>query len=210
MSRSVSLTRTLPSDRRVQQGGYLFLLSLLMFFLGSIIMYLLYAYWRRDDPLRQLPLPKSLLVSTLCLLLISVLVHLATRSIRRDKRSMTMSLLAISSLSAVIFLGVQLWSMNEMAAGFQSLSEQVYGPVIQKGMGKGVLGMVIVLAFLHGLHVAGGVIALGIVSVRSMQGRYDHERHWPVDFAAQYWHFLDIVWLCMLAAFWTSTGGFAI
>ncbi len=210
MSRSAILSAKLPNDRRVRQGGYLFLLSLLMFFLGSIILFLLYAYWRRDDPLRQLPLPKSLLVSTMCLLLISVLVHFATRSIRREKRALTMILLGISTFSAVIFLAVQLWSMNQMAVGFQALSEQLNGPVIERGMGKGVLGMVIVLAFLHGLHVAGGVLALGIVSVRSMQGRYDHERPWPVDFAAQYWHFLDLVWLCMLAAFWFSSGGFAL
>ena len=70
--------------------------------------------------------------------------------------------------------------------------------------------MVYVLALLHALHVAGGVVALGIVSTRSWLGRYDHERHWPVDFTAQYWHFLDAVWIFMLAAFWLTTGGFEI
>jgi cytochrome c oxidase subunit 3 len=84
------------------------------------------------------------------------------------------------------------------------------GPALRGGTGKGVAGMVAVLALLHALHVAGGVIALGIVSVRAVLGRYDHERHWPVDFAAQYWHFLDAVWLCMLAAFWLTTGGFEL
>jgi cytochrome c oxidase subunit 3 len=206
----MSQTATLPSDKRYQQGGNLFLVSLLMFFLGSIIMYGLYAYWRRDDPLRQVRLPSSLLVSTLCLFLISAMVHVATRLIRREKRFGTMLLLAISTVSAVVFLGVQLWSMNELVLSFRQMSASIYGPVIGKGMGQGVVGMVIVLAFLHALHVGGGVIALGIVSVRSMQGQYDHERHWPVDFAAHYWHFLDIVWLCMLAAFWTTTGGFQL
>ena len=68
--------------------------------------------------------------------------------------------------------------------------------------------MVIVLAVLHGLHVAGGVIALGIVAARAAIGRYDHERYWAVDFSALYWHFLDVIWLCMLTAFWWTTGGF--
>ena len=71
-----------------------------------------------------------------------------------------------------------------------------------------LLEMVVVLAILHALHVAGGVIALAIVSILALLGRYDHERHGPVDFAAQYWHFLDAVWLCMLAAFWLTSGGF--
>ncbi len=189
---------TLPSDRRVQQGGYLFLLSLLMFFLGSIVLYALYAYWRRDDPQSQIPLPKTFLLSTACLLLISGLVHCATRSIDREKRFATMILLAVSAVAAMVFMAVQFWSMSQMLGG----------PAMVRGLGKGVVGMVFVLAFLHALHVAGGVIALGMVSVRSAQGFYDHERHWPVDFAAQYWHFLDVVWLCMLAVFWLTTGGF--
>ena len=79
---------------------------------------------------------------------------------------------------------------------------------MSEGTRKGVVGMVVVLAVLHALHVLGGVVALGLVAVRSLKGRYDHERHWPVDFTAQYWHFLDVVWLCMLAVFWLTTGGF--
>ena len=68
--------------------------------------------------------------------------------------------------------------------------------------------MVVVLAILHALHVLGGIFALGIVSVRTAMGQYDHERHWPVDFAAHYWHFLDLVWIVMLTTFWLTTGGF--
>jgi len=41
-----------------------------------------------------------------------------------------------------------------------------------------------------------------------MMGKYDHERYWPVEFSAHYWHFLDLVWLCMLAVFMMTTGGF--
>lgn len=190
----------LPSDRRYQLGGMLFLISLFMFFLASLLLYGIYAYTRRDDPQSSVPLPSSFLISTACLLLISVLVHLATRAIRREKRKATCLLLSAAGIAAILFMGVQFHAMSEMLAG----------PALRGGTGKGVAGMVAVLAILHALHVAGGVIALGIVSVRSWLGRYDHERHWPVDFAAQYWHFLDGVWLCMLAAFSMTTGGFEL
>lgn len=188
----------LPQDRRHHFGGMLFLISLFIFFISSILLYGIYAYTRRDDPQSDVPLPTSFLVSTVCLLAISVLVHLATRTVRREKRSTTSVLLAVSGLSAIVFMGVQFFAMSEMLGG----------EAMRSGTSKGVAGMVAVLALLHALHVAGGVIALGIVSVRSMLGRYDHERHWPIDFAAQYWHFLDGVWICMLAAFWFTTGGF--
>ena len=192
-------TYMLPDDRRHHFGGMLFLVSLFVFFVSSILLYGIYAYSRRDDPQSGAELPNSFLISTICLLLISVLVHLATRAIRRDRQSTTSLLLAVSGIAATIFMGVQFIAMSEMLGG----------DAMREGTGKGVAGMVAVLALLHALHVAGGIISLGIVSVRSFQGKYDHERHWPVDFAAQYWHFLDGVWICMLIAFWFTSGGFS-
>lgn len=190
----------LPVDRRVQQGGWLFLLSLLIFFVSSILLFGIYAYSRRNDPQNQVPLPSAFLVSTICLVAISFLVHLATRTVRRDRFEATSWLLGTSAFAAIIFTVVQCFAMNKM----------LLGPALFGGTGKGVAGMVVVLAILHALHVLGGIFALGIVAVRSRLGRYDHERHWPVDFAAHYWHFLDLVWLCMLATFWLTTGGFGI
>lgn len=188
----------LPVDRRVKQGGWLFLLSLLIFFLSSILLYGLYAYWRRDDPQSEIPLPRAFLVSTVCLLAISGLVHTATRMVRRDRFAMTATLLGISAAAAIIFTVVQCFAMNKM----------LLGPATFNGPGRGVAGMVVVLAILHALHVLGGIFALGIVAARSSLGLYDHERHWPVDFAAHYWHFLDLVWVCMITTFWFTTGGF--
>lgn len=193
-------TSVLPTDQRYRQGGWLFLGTLLIFFLSSLLLYGIYAITRRGDAQSLVPLPMSFLTSTVCLLAISALVHWATRAVRRSKLMLTSTLLGISALAALVFMAIQYMSMLGM----------LQGPAMGGGTGKGVVGMVVVLAFLHALHVAGGVIALGIVSVRSMQGRYDHERHWPVDFAAQYWHFLDLVWLCMLATFMATTGGFGV
>ncbi len=188
----------LPTDKRGQQGGALFLASLLVFFLASILIYFIYAYGRRGDPQTLAPLPSRFMISTVCLVVIGGLVHAATRTIRRDRRGLTFTLLLSSGLMAVVFMAVQYYAIREM----------LDGPATSGGPGKGVAGMVAVLAILHAIHVAGGVISLAIVSVGSLLGRYDHERHWPVDFSAQYWHFLDLVWLCMLTAFWFTTGGF--
>lgn len=176
----------------------MFLVSLFVFFISSILLYVIYAHWRRDDPQTAAPLPTTFLISTVCLLLISGLVHFATRMIRREKRRATCVLLVAGAVAAIVFMGVQ----------FHAMTQLLSGPALGGGTGRGVAGMVTVLALLHALHVAGGVIALGIVSIRALLGRYDHERHWPVDFAAHYWHFLDGVWLCMLVAFWMTTGGF--
>lgn len=189
----------LPSDYRARQGGWLFLVMLLVFFLSSLLLYALYAITRRDDPYSSAPLPASFLVSTLLLFAISGLLHRSCAAVRRDRRLQTTSLLAISSLLAVAFLGIQI----------NSLLQMLQATTLVAGNGRGLVGMVVVLAFLHGLHVAAGVVALGVVTVRAAIGKYDHERHFAVDFSAHYWHFLDLIWLLMLAAFWLTTGGFA-
>lgn len=188
----------LPDDRRQRLGGWLFLASLLIFFLSSLLLYGLYASTRWDDPQTKVAIPMSFLVSTVCLLAISGLVHGATRAVRRDRFRRTAWLLGSSAALAIVFMGVQIFAMIDM----------LHGPGTFGGTGRGVTGMVVVLAVLHALHVAGGVIALGLVASRAIQGRYDHERHFPIDFAAHYWHFLDLVWVCMLITFWATTGGF--
>jgi len=193
-----SSAAVLPIDHRAKQGAWLFLGMLLVFFLSSLLLYALYAISRRDDPYSSATLPWSFLTSTACLVAISGLLHAATRAVRRDRVAKTTALLATSGVAAILFLGIQVVAMSQM------LQETT----LQAGNGRGLVGMVVVLAFLHALHVAGGVIALGIVAARSAIGRYDHERHFAVDFAAHYWHFLDAIWIAMLAAFWFTTGGF--
>ena len=187
----------LPSDARYQMGGTLFLISLAVFFVASILLFAVYAQARRDDDQTRVPLPASLLVSTGCLFLVSGLVHLATKAVRRDKYILTSVLLWSSAVAGLVFVAIQFVAMRNM----------LNGPALDEGTGKGIAGMVAVLAFLHALHVAGGILALGIIAVRATRARYDHERHWPIDFTAQYWHFLDLVWICMLAAFWYTSGG---
>jgi cytochrome c oxidase subunit 3 len=47
----------------------------------------------------------------------------------------------------------------------------------------------------HAFHVLTGVIFLFIVYRNSRKGLYNEERHWPVEAAAVYWHFVDVVWV---------------
>lgn len=48
---------------------------------------------------------------------------------------------------------------------------------------------------MHALHVVTGLVFLGFVLRNGMRGRYSAERHWGVEAAAVYWHFVDVVWI---------------
>ena len=80
-------------------------------FLASIFLFGIYAYSRRGDRESLVPLPSAFLVSTACLIAISGLVHSATRSIRKDKFRLTSSLLAVSSIAAILFTVIQCLAM---------------------------------------------------------------------------------------------------
>lgn len=47
----------------------------------------------------------------------------------------------------------------------------------------------------HAFHVLTGVIFLIIVFLNGRKSLYSQERHWPVEAAAVYWHFVDVVWI---------------
>lgn len=47
----------------------------------------------------------------------------------------------------------------------------------------------------HAFHVLTGVIFLVVVYRNGKKGLYTAERHWPVEAAAVYWHFVDVVWV---------------
>lgn len=52
---------------------------------------------------------------------------------------------------------------------------------------------------MHAFHVLTGLIFLAIVWLNGRKGLYD-EKHFPVEAAAVYWHFIDVVWIVFYPA----------
>ena len=48
---------------------------------------------------------------------------------------------------------------------------------------------------MHAFHVLTGVLFLAVVYRNGRNGRYTAERHWAVEACANYWHFVDVVWV---------------
>jgi cytochrome c oxidase subunit 3 len=63
--------------------------------------------------------------------------------------------------------------------------------------GNPAAGFFYMLTALHGLHVAGGLIAWGVTtrSARTDLAGFS----WRVALCARYWHFLLVVWLALFA-----------
>jgi len=63
----------------------------------------------------------------------------------------------------------------------------------------------------HGAHVIIGSIFLIVCLIRAMAGQFTPTQHLGFEFAAWYWHFVDVVWLFLFVCIyvWGSGGGAA-
>jgi len=49
----------------------------------------------------------------------------------------------------------------------------------------------------HGFHVTCGAIMLTVIWFRCLSGHFKPEHHFAFEGVAWYWHFVDVVWLCL-------------
>lgn len=206
LRKSINLVPYRQELYRAKLMFYLFLVSLGMFFIGSLITYLLIrrqAFVPHPDAIPGTPMaagpdaylrleiPLSFWISTAALVIVSFCLQKAVGAVRREKQTELCSWLTWSMIGAIAFVLIQSFGMYDLIAQHFSATD---------GSTK-VYGMTFAMAFIHALHVVGGIIFLGFVLLQSNRNVYDHERHWAVDHCASYWHFLDVVWVCMLVTF---------
>lgn len=177
---------------------HLFLLSLSVFFTAGMLTYLFLRMntFRRGELINYVPLqiPLSFWLSTGILFVVSFALHNAVSAIHVNRMALFHRWLWIGTIAAILFTLVQAFGMRQLLAVHFSASD---------GSTK-AFGICFTMAFLHALHVLGGLVFLGFVIRQSLHQRYDHERHWAVDNCASYWHFLDVVWIIMLLTFFVA------
>jgi heme/copper-type cytochrome/quinol oxidase subunit 3 len=182
-------------------GLWLFLAALAMLFISSMWLYVLMrlgVFGRiSKDPIH---IPNLAWGSTAVLLTGSFTIHQAATAIQRERLGTCLKYLYITCAIAVLFLALQSPCMAEILAAHRAIEARpksnpaAFSPV-------SLYGLVFFLILVHALHVVGGIVALAIVTVKARHQKYDHENYMGVQFAARYWHFLDVVWLGMFTMF---------
>lgn len=150
----------------------------------------------------RLPWP-LLFANTGVLIASSVTIDLARRQITRESalaplRSIPgISLgdeprypwLAITTILGLAFLGSQLFVWSKLsAAGFHLI-------------GGTSVSFIYILTAMHGLHLAGGVVALLIASGAAILHRPVETRRILVDVTSWYWHCMTGLWIYILVLF---------
>lgn len=133
--------------------------------------------------------PQMFWYSTAVIIISSVTIQMALRSFKQREMQQYRLLVGATLLLGSAFIVMQ-W------LGFQKLWEQ---NITFKGGGAGQF--LYVIFGLHALHVAGGVIALTVMFIKAFTGRTKLYSAVPVEVAATYWHFVDLLWLYLLVFF---------
>lgn len=181
-------------DRRNEQGAWLFIVSLAVFFFSCVLLYAFYVIVRVSPPdglTQPFTLPVNFVTTTVVLVAISICLHMSVGAIRRERRADVWRYVIIASILAVVFFGLQSSGMIWMIERLQSSLQQ----------DRSLYGFTFLMVLVHALHVVGGAAGLAFVLFGLYREAYDHERHWPIRFCALYWHFLDVVWVLMLGCF---------
>jgi cytochrome c oxidase subunit 3 len=126
------------------------------------------------------------LINTIILLTSSVTMHFAHVAMERDQRLKLKVHLSLTVLLGVVFLGLQ---AEEYRHAYNDLNL-----TLQSGLYGNTFYL---LTGFHGLHVTLGTLMLLIVLLRIFKGHLSSKQHFAFQAAAWYWHFVDVVWLCL-------------
>ena len=124
--------------------------------------------------------------NTIILLSSSFTLHIAHVALKNNERKKLIGWLAGTVALGVIFLILQ-W--EEYVHAYHEL-----GLTLESGIYGSTFFL---LTGFHGFHVTLGAFMLGVMLVRATRGHFKPEDHFGFEAAAWYWHFVDVVWVCL-------------
>src|SRR2546423_15517252 len=163
-----------------QIGTWILLTAVIMLFAGLSSAYIVL---RGVPSWQNIELPFLLWPNTAILLLSSLAIDISRRAIRRNDLQSMKRWLVVGGVLGFGFLAGQL------AAWQQLVNAGVYLPSTQQS------SFFYILTGLHGLHLLGGIVALGIVLAMALRNRLTAFHDEPLRLAATYWHVMDAIWL---------------
>jgi cytochrome c oxidase subunit 3 len=138
---------------------------------------------------RLVSIPKVFWISTIVIIASSITIQLALRSFKQRAMSQYRLLMAVTLILGSVFILLQWMGFGELWSS----------GITFKGSGAGQF--LYVIFGLHAIHVIGGVIVLIIMLIKAFAGKLKLYSSVPIEVAATYWHFVDLLWIYLLVFF---------
>ncbi len=183
-----------PKSRQSYVSTTLLFLATDVSTFGALFVYYFFVRVGTWPPEELPPLLGSLVaINTALLVASSVTFHFAHEALESDDRRRFLGLLGATLALGVVFLAGQAYEYYEFIAaeGF-TLTSGVFGSAF-----FGLTG-------LHGLHVTLGVGGIAVLCWRAVRGQYGPDRDTSVATVSLYWHFVDAVWLFLVAVLYVG------
>jgi cytochrome c oxidase subunit III len=133
------------------------------------------------------------LLNTLILLTSGTTVTWAHHALLENDRKGLVWGLALTIALGLSFTAVQAWEYMHAAFHY---SGNIYGATF-----------FFMATGFHGAHVIIGSIFLIVCLFRAIAGQFKPTQHLGFEFAAWYWHFVDVVWLFLFACIYVWGAG---
>lgn len=124
--------------------------------------------------------------NTLILVASSFTVHWSHNAIKNAARSTAILWLAITVVLGVLFVILQAY---EYVHAYQELGLTLH---------SGIYGSTFfILTGFHGFHVSLGAFILFVQLLRMIKGHFSAHDQFGLEAGSWYWHFVDVVWICL-------------
>jgi len=125
-------------------------------------------------------------INTFILIVSSITLHFAHTGLNQNKRGQLKFMLGLTLVLGAIFLCLQGY---EYIHAYRDLGLR---------LDSGFYGNTFfLLTGFHGVHVTLGAVILLFVFFRVLKGHFTPEKHFAFQAGAWYWHFVDVVWICL-------------
>jgi cytochrome c oxidase subunit 3 len=152
-------------------------ISISAFFIALVIAY----YWRKMTPpfWDPVPIPKTLRLSTILILISSATFETARQLFRRGRYRIASHFFLLTASLGAAFLASQLTAWRSLVMHGAFLARNPHSSFFYLFTG------------LHAAHLIGGLVLLFVVVLGASKRRE------LVDVATQYWHFLGVLWIAL-------------
>lgn len=175
-------------------GLWLFCISEV--FLFAALLVARFVLWRGEhgEMIRPELSQEMGLITTSVLLISSYYVNRGEVAIGvGDRKRFLNSYLLAAVLGAIFFVGVVIFEWNVFGLQGSIAGIELFGHLRPT---DGVLaGVFFAMTGMHSIHVISGIIFLLIIWNNGRKGHFSEEKHWGVEAAAIYWHYVDVVWV---------------
>jgi cytochrome c oxidase subunit 3/cytochrome o ubiquinol oxidase subunit 3 len=163
---------------------WLLLGSEAVFFSALIVTYVVFHGRGTSGPTSHQVLDVSLTaVNTFVLICSSLTMVTALSAIEHGATKALRNWLIATALLGLAFLAGQAFEFTKLGGLGVSIGGNLFGATF------------FTLTGFHGAHVLAGVIWIGIVLTRTLQGHVTPSKHEAVELVGLYWHFVDLVWI---------------